>query len=299
MADYAAKDLKYKRIAIVADDLTFSQEVAAGFQHVFEESGGKIVQKIFSPISTPDYATYVTQLKPNLDAVFISFSGANGPRFLKAFGDYGLRGKVAVLAGMTTVDEAILHTMGDDVIGVLSSGWYSAALRQPRETASSSPSSAPANKSDPGLYAVGAYSAGLFLEQAVDRGQRQGGGQAGVHEGAEVGADQVLAARARSASTTTPTRSSTRTSAGWSARTDGSMNVVHQDLSERQPVLDLRPEGVPREPGVLARVAAGEEPRIAPGLLERCTLGRSRPSTASPSRACCSCSRRASRSSSG
>ena len=29
MADYAAKDLKYKRIAIVADDLTFSQEVAA------------------------------------------------------------------------------------------------------------------------------------------------------------------------------------------------------------------------------------------------------------------------------
>ena len=166
MADYAAKDLKYKRIAIVADDLTFSQEVAAGFQHVFEESGGRIVQKIFSPISTPDYATYVTQLKPTLDAVFISFSGANGPRFLKAFGDYGLRSKVAVLAGMTTVDEAILNTMGDDVIGVLSSGWYSAAFDNPENRKFVAEFRA-ANKSDPGLYAVGAYSAGLFLEQAV------------------------------------------------------------------------------------------------------------------------------------
>jgi branched-chain amino acid transport system substrate-binding protein len=166
MADYAIKDLKFKRVAIVADDLTFSQEVAAGFQHVFEESGGKIVQKIFSPINTPDYATYVTQLKPNLDAVFISFSGANGPRFLKAFGDYGLRSKVAVLAGMTTVDEAILNTMGDDVIGVLSSGWYSAAFENPENRKFVADFRA-ANKSDPGLYAVGAYSAGLFLEQAV------------------------------------------------------------------------------------------------------------------------------------
>ena len=166
MADYAAKDLKYRRVAIVADDLTFSQEVAAGFQHVFEESGGKIVQKIFSPISTPDYATYVTQLKPNLDAVFISFSGANGPRFLKAFGDYGLRSKVAVLAGMTTVDEAILNTMGDDAIGVLSSGWYSAAFDNPENRRFVAEFRA-TTKADPGLYAVGAYSAGLFLEQAV------------------------------------------------------------------------------------------------------------------------------------
>ena len=90
--------------------------------------------------------------------MFISFR-ANGPRFLKAFGDYGLRSKVAVLAGMTTVDEAILNTMGDDVIGVLSSGWYSAAFDNPENRKFVAEFRA-ANKADPGLYAVGAYPLG-------------------------------------------------------------------------------------------------------------------------------------------
>jgi branched-chain amino acid transport system substrate-binding protein len=56
--------------------------------------------------------------------------------------------------------------MGDDVIGVLSSGWYSAAYDNP-EIRKFVAEFRAANKSDPGLYAVGAYSAGLFLEQAV------------------------------------------------------------------------------------------------------------------------------------
>src|SRR6476620_12509844 len=32
MGEYAAKDLKYKRVAIIADDFAFGHEIAAGFQ---------------------------------------------------------------------------------------------------------------------------------------------------------------------------------------------------------------------------------------------------------------------------
>jgi branched-chain amino acid transport system substrate-binding protein len=67
---------------------------------------------------------------------------------------------------MTAVDEAILKNMGDEALGVISSGWYSAAT------------DTPANKafvkafrdkfgSDPGYHSVGSYTACLLLEQAL------------------------------------------------------------------------------------------------------------------------------------
>ena len=37
--------------------------MCAGFQRVFEEAGGKIVQKLFPPLTVPDYGTYLAQLK--------------------------------------------------------------------------------------------------------------------------------------------------------------------------------------------------------------------------------------------
>src|SRR5213075_1962673 len=53
LGDYAAKKLGYKRVAIIADDFAYGHETAAGFQRVFEDNGGKVVQKIFSPLNVP------------------------------------------------------------------------------------------------------------------------------------------------------------------------------------------------------------------------------------------------------
>ncbi|HEX7273455.1 MAG TPA: ABC transporter substrate-binding protein, partial [Casimicrobiaceae bacterium] len=47
LADYCAKQLKYKRMATIADDIAYGHEMCAGFQRVFEDAGGKIVQKLF------------------------------------------------------------------------------------------------------------------------------------------------------------------------------------------------------------------------------------------------------------
>ena len=57
MADYCAKTLKYKRMAVIADDIAYGHEMCAGFQRVFEDAGGKIVQKLFPPLTVPDYGT--------------------------------------------------------------------------------------------------------------------------------------------------------------------------------------------------------------------------------------------------
>src|SRR5258706_5276070 len=64
-ADYAYKELKLRRMATMADDFAYGHEMCAGFQRVFEELGGKIVQKMFPPLTVPDYGTYLAQLKTN------------------------------------------------------------------------------------------------------------------------------------------------------------------------------------------------------------------------------------------
>jgi branched-chain amino acid transport system substrate-binding protein len=128
LADYCAKTLKYKRMITIADDLAYGHEMCAGFQRVFEDAGGKIVQKLFSPLTVPDYGTYIAQLKSNVDGIFLGFAGSNGFRFFRQFNEYGLRGKIAVVGGMTAFDEAVLRNMGDEALGIITACWYSAEI---------------------------------------------------------------------------------------------------------------------------------------------------------------------------
>jgi branched-chain amino acid transport system substrate-binding protein len=165
---YAARTLKYKKIATIADDFAFGHEVVAGFQKAFEDAGGQIVQKLWPPLGAADQAPYITQLKSDVDAVFIGFAGIAALRFLTQFQEAGLKGKIPVLANQTAVDESLLKNMGDEAIGVISTMHYSAAL----DTAQNRKFVAAyrqAYGSDPGYYSVGAYTAGLFLKQALDK----------------------------------------------------------------------------------------------------------------------------------
>jgi len=166
LGEYAAKELKYKRIAIVADDFAFGHEIAAGFQRTFEENGGKIVQKLWSPLNVADYGSYISQIDPKVDAVFAAFAGGNGVKFLRQYNEYGLKGKIPLLGAMTTVDEGVLKMMGDEAVGVVSSGWYSAGIQNANNKRFVAAMQRE-YKEDPGYYSIGAYGAALMLEQAV------------------------------------------------------------------------------------------------------------------------------------
>ncbi len=166
MADYCIKELKWKRMSIIADDLAYGHEMLAGFQRVFEDGGGKIVQKMFPPLTVPDYGTFLAQLKTNVDGVFLGFAGSNGFRFLRQFNEYGLRGKVNVVGGMTALDEAVLRNMGDEAIGVRTACWYSAELANPVNRKFAAAFRAEF-KYDPGFYAAATYVNAAVLETAL------------------------------------------------------------------------------------------------------------------------------------
>jgi len=168
MADYAYKELKMRRMVTIADDFAYGHEMSAGFQRVFEELGGKIVQKLFPPLTVPDYGTYLAQLKTNVDGIFLGFAGANGFRYLRQFNEYGLLKKVTPVGGMTALDEAVLRNMGDEALGIVTSCWYSAEI----ENAVNKRFVANFRvdwKYDPGFYAAATYTEAAVLEAALNQ----------------------------------------------------------------------------------------------------------------------------------
>jgi branched-chain amino acid transport system substrate-binding protein len=167
LADYCYRTLTYRRMATIADDIAYGHEMCAGFQRVFEDAGGKIVQKMFPPLTVPDYATYLAQLKTNIDGIFLGFAGSNGFRWYKQFNEYGLRGKISVVGGMTAFDEAVLRNMNDEAIGILTACWYSAELDNPLNRKFAAAFRTEWHY-DPGFYAAATYVEGEVLEAALE-----------------------------------------------------------------------------------------------------------------------------------
>jgi branched-chain amino acid transport system substrate-binding protein len=166
LADYCYKTLKMRRMAVIADDIAYGHEMCAGFMRVFEELGGKVVQRMFPPLTVPDYGTYLAQLKTNIDGIFLGFAGSNGFRYLRQFNEYGLMKKVTPVGGMTALDEAVLRNMGDEALGIVTSCWYSAEI----ENAINKRFVANFRvdwKYDPGFYAAATYTEAAVLEATL------------------------------------------------------------------------------------------------------------------------------------
>src|SRR5712672_1830529 len=113
LADYAAKELKFKTVITIADDFAFGHEQMAGFQRVFEDAGGRVVKKLWPPLTTPDYTPYLAQIS-GVDAVVQGFAGSNPLKFMKQYKDAGA--KFPVLGGGPAGDDALLKSYGDEAV---------------------------------------------------------------------------------------------------------------------------------------------------------------------------------------
>ncbi len=164
LGNYAAKKLGYKRIAMIADDFTYGHEGAAGFQRVFEDNGGRIVQKLWPALNAPDYGSFVGQLKTNVDGIYAGFAGSNPLRFLRAYKEFGL--KMPVFGNPTCVDEGVLRNMSDEALGVYSASWYATDQNTP-DNKRFVEAIQREYKVTPGFYTAGTYTAGLWLEEAM------------------------------------------------------------------------------------------------------------------------------------
>ena len=165
LADFAAKELKYKAVITVSDDFAFGYEQMGGFQRVFEDEGGRVVKKLWPPIVTPDYTPYLAQLG-GADAVVQGFAGANPGKFMQQYKDSGLR--LPLLGGEGAGDDALLKSFGDEAIGLISASPYSADFDSPSNKKLVAMMLRD-NGNLPGVAAAGLYINGMVAEAALEK----------------------------------------------------------------------------------------------------------------------------------
>lgn len=127
LADYASKEMKLKAAITAGDDFAFGYEQVGGFQMAFQDDGGRIVKKMWSPFNTPDYLPYLAQIDPKqADVVVIVYAGANPVKFVRQYHDQGLT--LPLLGGSTVADDSIMRNFGDEAIGLINSIPYTLDL---------------------------------------------------------------------------------------------------------------------------------------------------------------------------
>ena len=161
--EYAAKTLGYRKVAVIASDYAFGWEVVGGFQRTFEENGGQVVQKLWAPLGAMDLAPFIAKLRRDADAVL---AGASTIQFMKQYEEAGLKGKIPLIAGGPAVDEALLPSMGDEAIGVISPLIYSGALDTPANRRFAREYRAKFGKM-PSYFAETNYTSGRWINEAV------------------------------------------------------------------------------------------------------------------------------------
>ncbi|NWF93854.1 MAG: ABC transporter substrate-binding protein [Syntrophaceae bacterium] len=129
--EYAYNVLKFRKVSVIAYDFAFGWECVGGFQKVFEDSGGKVLQKIWVPLTAQDFSPYLAQISKDADAVFAVFSGRLTIQFTKQYKEFGLKAKIPLIGGGTVTDEHALPSMGDEAIGIITPLHYSEVLDNP------------------------------------------------------------------------------------------------------------------------------------------------------------------------
>lgn len=165
--EYAYHTLKMRKVATIALDYAFGWESVGGFQRTFEEQGGTIAQKLWTPLSVHDFAPYVAQISRDVDAVYALFLGRTALQFMRQYQEYGLKGRVPLIGAGTTTDEHVLSAMGDEAIGAITVLHYSAALDTPANRKFATAYRA-RFKRVPSYYSESMYTGGKWVGAAID-----------------------------------------------------------------------------------------------------------------------------------
>lgn len=126
---FAFEELGYKRVVTLAGDYSFPYSQIAGFAAGFIAAGGEIINRLWVPLGTSNYASIMPQLAAaNADAIFIGLGGTDAINFLNQADTVGLLDRIEILGGTIMVDSTVLQTAGAQVEGVYTGSHFSQAL---------------------------------------------------------------------------------------------------------------------------------------------------------------------------
>ena len=164
-----AYELGYRNVLTICTDYAFGHEVCGGFVRGFTGKGGKIASQLWNPLGTPDYSSYISQMQGfNPDAVFALAVGADSPRLIRQYNEFGLKGKLPLIGGEVTLDQSLLRGMGPEAEGLISAGHF-AEGRPNKGTQEFVDLYLKEYNQLPSYYATGLYTAAGWIVAAVEK----------------------------------------------------------------------------------------------------------------------------------
>jgi branched-chain amino acid transport system substrate-binding protein len=121
----------YRKAVAMGSDYGAGYEHVGGICQTFKKMGGKIIQEIWPPLGTQDFAPYLANIKRDADVVMVFFAGSDALRFVKQYEDYGLKGKIPLIGKGFYLDETILPKLAQSAEGHISESHWCFLLDNP------------------------------------------------------------------------------------------------------------------------------------------------------------------------
>ncbi len=128
---YVYEKLGYKTMVGIAADYSGKRGYADGVYKGFEEAGGKVLQKVYAPLGTPDYSPYITQMQ-KADVVMYALEGP-GPvsRFIYQYRQAGNKGPMVTITQDGDYTPEALAELKDIALGIQGESTYTWKLDNP------------------------------------------------------------------------------------------------------------------------------------------------------------------------
>ncbi len=120
MQDYV-KSTGAKTWNLISMDYAAGQSFAKGFSDLVTGMGGTVQQNLFSPPSTTDFGSFISQLSKPADALVVTLFMSDGQSFAKQSKQFGLFEKYKTVIGNGFATDFQLEAHGDNVLGVVNS----------------------------------------------------------------------------------------------------------------------------------------------------------------------------------
>ena len=111
LGDYIYNVKNYKKIATIAEDYAFTYTQVMGLTVEYCKAGGQITKRIWVPLGTKDFASFIPQLQSeDVDAIYLGLGGADAVNFLNQYQQAG--GQAHLIGGSIMVDQTVLSSKG-------------------------------------------------------------------------------------------------------------------------------------------------------------------------------------------
>ena len=110
LGDYIYNVKHYKKIATVAEDYSFTYTQVFGLVLEYCKAGGEVTKRFWVPLGTKDFASVISSLPDDVDAIYLGLGGADAVNFLNQYQQAG--GNAKLIGGSIMVDQTVLSSKG-------------------------------------------------------------------------------------------------------------------------------------------------------------------------------------------